>query len=94
MLHTNELLASDAMRNVVESLRQSYDYIIVDLPPLIPVIDARVTTNFVDAFLYVLEWGRSRIDAAKTRVGQCTGDLRAPHRRRHQQGGYVCDQVL
>ncbi len=69
MLHTNELLASDMMRNVVESLRQSYDYIIVDLPPLIPVIDARVTTNFVDAFLYVLEWGRSRIDAAKHGLG-------------------------
>jgi succinoglycan biosynthesis transport protein ExoP len=65
VLHTNELLASDAMRNLVDELRRHYDYVIVDLPPLIPVIDARVTTNFTDTFIYVLEWGKTPIDAAK-----------------------------
>lgn len=65
MLHTNELLASDAMRHLIETLRQSYDYVVVDLPPLIPVIDARAATNFIDSYLFVVEWGRTRIDAAK-----------------------------
>jgi len=65
MLHTNELLASDAMRHLIETLRQSYDYVVVDLPPLIPVIDARAASNFIDSYLFVVEWGRTRIDAAK-----------------------------
>lgn len=65
MPHTNELLASDAMRHLIDTLRQSYDYVVVDLPPLIPVIDARAATNFVDSYILVVEWGRTKIDAVK-----------------------------
>jgi succinoglycan biosynthesis transport protein ExoP len=53
------------MKNVIDELRESYDYIIIDLPPLIPVVDARAAAAFVDTFIYVIEWGRTRIDTAK-----------------------------
>jgi polysaccharide biosynthesis transport protein len=65
MLNTNELLASSAMKKLIEALRGNYAYIIVDLPPLIPIVDARATANFVDAYIYIVEWGRTRIDTAK-----------------------------
>ena len=63
--HTNELLASEAMRTVIDSLRKQFDYVIIDLPPLLPVVDARATTAYVDSYIYVIEWGHIKIDAVR-----------------------------
>ena len=58
--HTNEILASNALKTLIEDLRGAYEYIIIDLPPLAPVVDVRATTKIVDAYLYVVEWGKTR----------------------------------
>jgi polysaccharide biosynthesis transport protein len=63
--HTNELLASDAMKKLITLLQESYDYIVVDLPPLIPVVDARASTSFIDAYLYTIEWGTTKVDLVR-----------------------------
>ena len=55
---SSELLGSGAMRTLFERLRSSYDYVIVDLPPLAPLADVRATTDLVDSYLLVVEWGR------------------------------------
>jgi len=65
MPHTNELLASDAMKKLISGLLETYDYLIVDLPPLIPVIDARASTNFIDAYVCVVEWGSTKVDLVR-----------------------------
>ncbi|RAI45017.1 Wzz/FepE/Etk N-terminal domain-containing protein [Rhodoplanes roseus] len=65
LLHTNEVLASPAMRALIDGLRESYDYVIMDFPPLAPVVDVRATTALVDSYVYVVEWGRTRIDAVE-----------------------------
>jgi len=65
MPHTNELLASDAMKKLIAVLQETYDYIIVDLPPLIPVVDARASANFVDAYLCAVEWGSTKVDLVR-----------------------------
>ena len=43
-------------------LRQTYDFIIVDLPPLAPVVDVRSSTHLIDSFVFVVEWGATKID--------------------------------
>ncbi|MCL2452386.1 MAG: hypothetical protein FWD08_01830, partial [Alphaproteobacteria bacterium] len=63
--HTNELLASDAMKKLITRLKENYDYLIVDLPPLIPVVDARASTNFVDAYICTVEWGVTKVDLVR-----------------------------
>jgi polysaccharide biosynthesis transport protein len=60
--HTSEMLASAATRRLFDQLRDSYDYVVVDLPPLAPVVDARVTTSLIDSYLFVVEWGCTRVD--------------------------------
>ena len=30
-----------------------------------PVVDTRTTTSFVDSYVYIVEWGRTKIEAAK-----------------------------
>jgi succinoglycan biosynthesis transport protein ExoP len=56
---SSELLSSIAMKKLFERLRSSYDYVIVDLPPLAPLADVRATTHLVDSYLLVVEWGRT-----------------------------------
>jgi succinoglycan biosynthesis transport protein ExoP len=65
ILHTNEIVSSAIMKKLFESLRAAYDYVIVDLPPLAPVVDTRATTNIVDSYVYVVEWGGTKIDVVE-----------------------------
>jgi succinoglycan biosynthesis transport protein ExoP len=55
--HTSELLSGPGMRDLIEDARTAYDYIIVDLPPLGPVVDAKAFAPLVDGFVMVAEWG-------------------------------------
>ena len=57
-----EVFYGDAMRALMAQLRDSYEYIIVDLSPLLPVVDVRATTDLIDCYLYIIEWGRTRVD--------------------------------
>ena len=62
---TSEVLGGDSITNMIEVLRQNYNYILVDLPPLSPIIDVRASTHFVDAYLLTVEWGRTKIGAVE-----------------------------
>jgi polysaccharide biosynthesis transport protein len=73
MAHTSEILASDATKILFERLRQCYDFIVVDLSPLAPVIDVRVTTSLVDSYIMVVEWGRTKIDVVKHALAAAQG---------------------
>lgn len=57
--HTSELLSGPGMAELIESASERFDYIILDLPPLAPVIDAKAAAPLVDGFLMVVEWGRT-----------------------------------
>jgi succinoglycan biosynthesis transport protein ExoP len=60
-IHASEILASTATKSLVDELRNSYDYVILDLPPIAPVVDARATTHLVDFYFLVVEWGCTKI---------------------------------
>jgi succinoglycan biosynthesis transport protein ExoP len=60
--HPNEFLASFAIKSLIDNLRGEFDYVIVDFAPLAPVVDTRTTTSFIDSYVYVIEWGRTKID--------------------------------
>ncbi|ACB94777.1 AAA family ATPase [Beijerinckia indica] len=60
--HTNEILASSAVKIVFETLRANYDYIITDLSPVAPIVDVRTTGHIIDSYIYTVEWGHTRID--------------------------------
>ncbi|NUS19267.1 MAG: polysaccharide biosynthesis tyrosine autokinase [Mesorhizobium sp.] len=57
--HTSELLGSAGMRRFIENAKETFEYIIVDLPPLGPVVDAKAFAPLVDSFVLVTEWGRT-----------------------------------
>jgi exopolysaccharide transport family protein len=65
LFHTSEILSAEQTRKLFDKLRASYDYVIVDLPPLAPIVDVRATTPLVDCFILVVEWGRTKIDVVQ-----------------------------
>lgn len=65
LLHTNEILASKAMHALVTQLRSKFDYVVLDMPPMAPVVDVRVTSSFVDSYVFVVEWGKTKIDVVR-----------------------------
>ncbi|MFG1230494.1 polysaccharide biosynthesis tyrosine autokinase [Xanthobacter wiegelii] len=62
IVHTNEILASEQMSAVLDDLKREVDYIVIDFPPLAPVVDVMASTHIVDGYVYVLDWGSSNRD--------------------------------
>jgi succinoglycan biosynthesis transport protein ExoP len=79
LAHTTEILASSRATALIETLRERYDNVVVDLSPLTPVVDVRATQKLIDAYVLVVEWGRTRVDLIE-------------HALRDAQG--LCDNLL
>jgi polysaccharide biosynthesis transport protein len=60
--NAGDLLGSERMQAVLSASRPKFDHVIVDLPPLGPVSDARAISPLVDAFILVVNWGHTRFD--------------------------------
>ena len=44
---------------MLRALSSAFDYVILDLPPIGPAVDAKAIAQYVDSFLLVVEWGRT-----------------------------------
>lgn len=65
-----ELMLSDKYSDFINELKQEYDYIIVDTPPLGLVIDSAVIAKACDAAIMVISAGRVRYRQAKKTKAQ------------------------
>jgi succinoglycan biosynthesis transport protein ExoP len=54
-----DLLMSQRMRDLITELRGEFDYIVMDAPPLLPVIDALALATVADKILVIVEWGQT-----------------------------------
>jgi succinoglycan biosynthesis transport protein ExoP len=55
--NTQDLLNSPAVAQMLEARRSQYDYVIVDLPPILPVVDVKAAAHLFDGFVLIVEWG-------------------------------------
>lgn len=60
----SELLASTKMKNFIENLREKYDCIIIDTPPVIAVTDAQIVSRYADGCLLVVASAQAEREAA------------------------------
>jgi tyrosine-protein kinase Etk/Wzc len=72
-----ELLSSDSMRDLLARLRASFDMVILDAPPVIPVTDAPLLTALTDLVVVVVESGRIPANAAR-RMKELLQSVQAP----------------
>ena len=59
------VLSSGELRRVFDELRKQYEFVVVDLSPLAGVIDVCATTELIDAYVLVIEWGRTTVDTVQ-----------------------------
>lgn len=65
LLHSSEIFGTEQMRKLFDRLRSTYDYVVIDLPPLTPVVDVRATSALMDCFILVVEWGQTKVDVVQ-----------------------------
>lgn len=56
---SNDFLTSQPVQSMLEETRREFDYVVIDLPPLGPMVDALSIEPWTDGFILVTEWGRT-----------------------------------
>ncbi|MCK4552273.1 MAG: CpsD/CapB family tyrosine-protein kinase [Tenericutes bacterium] len=64
------MLQSQKVINMIDQLRNEYDYIVIDTPPVLSVTDALVVSKYVDGVIYVAAYNQTRKDNAKVGLQQ------------------------
>ena len=57
-----ELLNSSRLEKLIDTLRKSHDYVLIDCPPALPVADASIIATRVDGVLIVTKAGVTRMN--------------------------------
>jgi capsular exopolysaccharide synthesis family protein len=65
IMNPSELLSSNRMDTLLEELKSRYDVVLVDTPPALGIIDAKIMATKCDAVLLVIEYGKVKRHVAK-----------------------------
>lgn len=57
---TDQLLTSRAFSELMQAVRDHYDVIVLDTPPMLPVVDGRYISYHADAIALVIKWAETR----------------------------------
>ncbi len=53
------LVGSGQMHALISYLKQIFDVVLIDLPPIMNIVDARVIANSIDSFILLAHWGKT-----------------------------------
>lgn len=65
---TDELVMSDKMGRILASARKHFDYVILDTPPVEPVVDGLYLSRHADMIVFVIKWASTSQSSAKRAV--------------------------
>ena len=66
----SELIGSEAMKGLLEKLSAEYDYVVLDLPPVLSVSDALVVSSYTDGMILVVRHGITRKKEVRETIRQ------------------------
>jgi succinoglycan biosynthesis transport protein ExoP len=69
-----DLLGSDRMKSLIETFRKTFDFIVVDSPPLGPVVDAIAISHLVDKVVYVVRWSATAREMVRHSIEKLVAD--------------------
>lgn len=58
-------LTGETMVDFLAAARRQYEYVFIDMPPVVPVVDVKASAHQFDAFVFVIEWGRTSRDVVR-----------------------------
>ncbi len=59
------ILASVELKRIFDQLRTLYEFVVVDLSPIAPIVDVCATSELIDSYVLVIEYGRTTIDVVE-----------------------------
>jgi polysaccharide biosynthesis transport protein len=65
----SEAVSSQVMAEAIQSLKSTFNTIILLAPPVLPVIDARIFADYADQVVFVMAWQRTPRELAKRAIG-------------------------
>ena len=68
MVNSADVIGSKAMAELLKALKEHYEYIVIDLAPVMPVADSKAVSFLIDAMVYVIEWGQTTRTALQESV--------------------------
>ncbi|WP_224702744.1 GumC family protein [Devosia aquimaris] len=69
---TDQLLAGKAFQRLLDAARASFDVVVLDTPPVGPVVDGLYLAQFVDAIVFVTRWASTSQREARRAVESLT----------------------
>jgi capsular exopolysaccharide synthesis family protein len=69
-LNPTDLLASERMKALLSDLRETFDYVVLDTPPVGPVVDPVIVANLADRTVFVVQWASTPRDLIETSMQQ------------------------
>ena len=73
-LSANEALSGSRMQGLIARLKASYDVIVLDSPPLLPVVDARMLSRTADQIVLIAGWRKTPVVVLRRAVKLLGGD--------------------
>jgi polysaccharide biosynthesis transport protein len=68
-----ELLGTTEMEQLIDTAREAYDLVIIEVPPMAAVVDYKMIARHCDRFVFVVEWGKT----SQRMVLECLNDASA-----------------
>jgi capsular exopolysaccharide synthesis family protein len=65
-----ELIGSKKMRETLATLKERYDFLLIDSPPVMPVSDAVVLSSLADAMIFVVEGQKTPKHLVRSAIAQ------------------------
>lgn len=69
-LNPPDLLGSERMKGLISRLRESFDYVVLDTPPIAPVVDSLIVANLADKTIFVVQWAATPREMVETAIQQ------------------------
>jgi capsular exopolysaccharide synthesis family protein len=70
--YASAVLTSEQLQKVFQTLREAYEYVIVDLPAVVPFADVRAAAHLLDSFILVVESGRTNVGVVERALKVCS----------------------
>jgi polysaccharide biosynthesis transport protein len=94
-LNPTDLLGSDRMKVLISHLRETFDYVVLDTPPVGPVFDPVIVANLADKTIFVVKWASTPRELIETAIQQVSTHKRVAgivlncvnHNRARKYGG-------
>jgi len=75
-LNPPDVLGSERMKALIAHLKKTFDYVVVDTPPVGPVVDAVIVANLADKTIFVVEWASTPRELIESSLKQVSTQKR------------------